>query len=142
MKRYLLDTNVITHWVNKSAGYERIEEQLIQADPSQIFVSVVTVWEIYRMAEKAELTHKVSTRASKALMAALEMFTPIDMDAQIAALGGSLHAYLPHGGKTIGERDSMIAATAMSGKLIMVTDNVREFSRVPGISLQNWRAPV
>jgi predicted nucleic acid-binding protein len=87
MTRYLLDTNVLMHWVNKAEGFERIEERLIQS----------------------------------------------------AALGGSLHAYLSNQGKTIGERDSMIAATAMSKRYTMVTDNHKEFSRVPGIVLESWR---
>jgi tRNA(fMet)-specific endonuclease VapC len=139
MTRYLLDTNVLMHWVNKAEGFERIEERLIQIQPDRLFVSVVTMWEIYRMAAKAEYKHKVSTRACKALMTALEMFTPIELDAQSAALGGSLHAYLSNQGKTIGERDSMIAATAMSKRYTMVTDNHKEFSRVPGIVLENWR---
>lgn len=140
MSRYLLDTNVLVHWVNKSSGFERIEGRLTQIPKDRIFVSAVTVWEVYRMTEKAEFLHKVSTRASKALMTALEMFTHISLDSQMAALGGSLHAYLAHHGKTIGERDSMIAATAMSKHLVMVTDNAKEFTRVPGIVIENWRA--
>ena len=141
MTRYLLDTNVIAHLVNKSTGYELIEERLSQTRPDRLFVSVITVWEIYRMRAKAELKHKVSTRASRALVAALELFTPVDLDEQKAALGGGIHALLSHSGATIGERDSMIAATAISNKLVMVTDNLGEFYRVPGITLENWRNP-
>ncbi len=140
MSRYLLDTNVLVHWVNKANGHALIEQKILAIDGSRLFVSALTVWEISRMAEKAKYRHKVSTRAGTALLAALDMFTPIALDDQMAALGGSLHAYLAHHGKTIGERDSMIAATAMSKRLVMVTDNSKEFTRVPGIVIENWRA--
>lgn len=68
-------------------------------------------------------------------------FKVIPLTDHYAALGGSLHGYLSNKGQTIGERDSMIAGTAMALDLVMVTDNTSEFSRVPGIVIQNWRKP-
>jgi tRNA(fMet)-specific endonuclease VapC len=87
------------------------------------------------MAEKA----KVSTKASRALMEAIGLFAVEPLTAKIAAVGGSLHGWLSNKGQTIGERDSMIAGTALAHGHIMVTDNVRKFERVPGLQIQNWR---
>ncbi len=135
MKSYLLDTNVITHWVNKARGHELIEEQLFTLPIASLHISAVTVWEVCRMAERA----KVSTKASRALMEAIGLFAVEPLTAQIAALSGNLHGWLSNKGQTIGERDSMFAGTALACGHIMVTDNMREFERVPGIEIQNWR---
>ncbi len=53
MARYLLDTNVLLHMVNRAKGYALIEDRLAVASPRKLAVSVITVWEIFRMAEKA-----------------------------------------------------------------------------------------
>ena len=132
--RYLLDTNVVVHVANKATGWENIITKMETIGHGDISISAVTVWEIYRMAERA----KVKKIAIKSMLSLSAMFKVIDMDGQIAALGGSLHAQLAAQGLTIGERDSMIAATAMCGHFVMVTDNVNEFSRVPGIVVENW----
>ncbi len=136
MARYLLDSNVLLHLANKATGWEKIAQRLAQIDHQQILVSAVTVWEIYRQAERA----KVKKSAIKASLEMLALFAVEPLTDQVAALGGSLHGWLSNRGLTIGERDSMIAATAMSGRMVMVTDNVREFARVPGITVENWRA--
>jgi len=54
MSRYLLDTNVLLHVVNRAKGYELIEQRLASSSPAALAVSVITVREIFRMAEKAQ----------------------------------------------------------------------------------------
>ena len=73
-------------------------------------------------------------------MATLKWFKVQPLDSVAAAVGSNLHAMLGNKGLTIGERDSMIAGIAMANDWVMVTDNVKEFSRVPGILVENWRA--
>lgn len=137
MKRYLLDTNVLLHVVNKANGHGLIEQRIATTQPDQIRISALTVWEIARMVEKS----KVPSKASKAAMAALTLFEVEPLTNISAAVGGNLHAFLANRGLTIGERDSMIAGVALVNDLVMVTDNVREFQRVPGLSVENWRNP-
>jgi len=135
MKRYLLDSNVLLHIVNRSSGYQLIEDRLVSAKADSLRVSAVTVWEILRMAQKAKVP-------GKAVQAALTMLSEFKVEAltrEAAALGGSLHASLANIGKTIGERDSMIAGIALAHGYVLVTDNTGEFSRVPGLELENWR---
>ena len=69
------------------------------------------------------------------LIEVLPLETPAD-DAY-----GSLRAALERAGTPIGANDMIIAAQALSLGLIMVTDNVREFSRVPGLKVENWLRP-
>ena len=135
MNRYLLDTNVLLHLVNKAQGHELIEQRLTTLNPDIIRISAITVWEISRMVERA----KVPTKATKAAMATMNMFKVEPLSSVAAAVGGSLHAQLAAKGLTIGERDSMIAGIAMVNDWVMVTDNVKEFGRVPGIVVENWR---
>ncbi len=136
--RYLLDTNVLLHVVNKSTGFEQIESRLSQVAQRNLYVSAVTVWEISRMVERA----KVSKATMRATLELLDFFEVLPLTNQVAALSGSLAGSLQNQGTPIGERDSMIAGTAMSHKLVMVTDNLREFARVPGILVENWRGVI
>jgi tRNA(fMet)-specific endonuclease VapC len=135
MPQYLLDTNVLLHLVNQAEGWEKISARIALLQHNEMKVSAVTVWEIYRMAEKA----KVSKKTIQATLGLLALFAVEPLTDKAAALGGSLHAMLSNQGQTIGERDSMIAATALNQNLVMVSDNTKEFSRVPGLVLENWR---
>lgn len=138
MSRYVLDTNVLLHVVNRAKGHELIEQRLASSSPAALAVSVITVWEIFRMAEKA----KVPTKASQAALALLSSFRIMPMTKQAAALGGQIHAGLANKGQTIGERDSMIAGIALASGCILVSDNVGELQRVPQLQLENWRSPL
>ena len=123
MTRYLLDTNVLLHLVNKSKGQERIAHQLTINSPKQLFISAITVWEISRMVEKRSAA---SPKAALAALRLMEQFQVMDLDARSAAVGGNLHASLANRGATIGERDSMIAGIATVHELDVVTDNVKD----------------
>ena len=135
MTGYLLDTNVLLHLVNHASGYTHIKARFATAQPGSLYISAVTVWEISRMVEKA----KVPSKASLAALELMAQFPVEVLDKTSAALGGNLHAALANRGITIGERDSMIAAIALARGFIMVTDNTKEFCRIPGLVLENWR---
>ncbi len=135
MASFLLDTNVLLHLVNKAEGWQHIEQKIDALQGKNLCVSAITVWEINRMAVKAKVK-KVVIAAVFDLLAICEVIPLTD---QYAALSGSLHAQLSNKGLTIGERDSMIAGTALALGFIVVTDNAREFNRVPGLVIENWR---
>ena len=136
MSRYLLDTNVLLHMVNKSKGHELIAQRLARETRGHIRISALTVWEIARMIEKA----KVPTKATEAALSMMGLFEVQDLDAAAASMGGHIHATLANQGLTIGERDSMIAGTALMHGYTMVTDNTKEFFRVPCLDVENWRS--
>jgi tRNA(fMet)-specific endonuclease VapC len=135
MNRYLLDSNVLMHVVNRARGFGFIEARLLQAKADTVLVSAVTVWEIFRAAEKG----KVPGKAAAAALALLSEFKVVPLTREAAALGGSICARLAKIGLTIGERDSMIAGSAVAHGFTMVTDNIGEFGRIPGLRLENWR---
>ena len=99
-----------------------------------MLVSAVTVWEIFRAAEKG----KVPAKAAKAALALISEFKAVPLTREAAALGGAIWAKI---GLMIGERDSMIAGSAVAHGFAMVTDNTSEFGRVPGLVVENWRRP-
>jgi tRNA(fMet)-specific endonuclease VapC len=62
----------------------------------------------------------------------------LTINSRIADTYSQLRAQLELAGTPIGPNDTWIAAEALHHKLVLVTDNVREFSRVPGLRVENW----
>lgn len=127
----LLDTNICIHVIN--------------ARP----VAVLERFRQYRMGEiglcsvvAAELADGVAKSGSARNRQALEMFlAPLEIlpfDEAAVWAYGDLRAELERKGTPIGALDTMIAAHALSQQSTLVTNNTREFARVPGLSLENW----
>ena len=72
------------------------------------------------------------------LIELLSIFTIIPFDDRDAAEYGRIRADLERKGRVIGEIDMLLAAQSRCKKLIFVTNNVREFSRVQNLRLENW----
>lgn len=134
--KYLLDSNVLLHLVNKHAGYQNIEYRLERLPPGSAKISVLTVWEIIRLAEQRAQPSK----ASKAALKLMLHFDALPLTPSAAAWAGSLWAKLRKTGKTIGERDSMIAGVARVNDLALVS-NDGDFQRVPGLKVEDWLKP-
>jgi tRNA(fMet)-specific endonuclease VapC len=99
-----------------------------------VAVSVITVLELRQGAEKSQ---KVAANH-----AALDLFlAPIRalaFDEEAALVGARLWAQLERQGTSIGDYDSLIAAQALAWDLVLVTNNVDEFERVPDLRIENW----
>ena len=127
----LLDTNICIHIIN--ARPASVLERFRQYRMGEIGVCSVVA---------AELAYGVVKSGSSRNRQALEMFLapliilPFD-EAAIWACG-ELRAELERRGTPIGSLDTMIAAHALSEKAPLVTNNTREFARVPGLRLENW----
>jgi tRNA(fMet)-specific endonuclease VapC len=133
--RYLLDTNAISDIAQEvprvRSRYQRIRQY-------QCFVSAITVKEIeYGRRMRRSRTRHFDAELDVILKAAL----PVPFDEQDALTTGRLHALLAAKGTPIGELDLMIAGTALTRDLVLITDNVREFSRIPNLKIENWREP-
>ena len=92
----------------------------------------------------AELAFGVAKSGSTRNRQALEMFlaplTIMPFDAAAVWAYGDLRADLERRGTPIGSLDTMIAAHALSQQALLVTNNTREFAKVPGLLLDNWVA--
>ena len=127
----LLDTNICIHVIN--AKPPAVLERFRQYRMGEIGLCSVVA---------AELAYGVAKSGSARNRQALEMFLapliilPFD-DAAVWAYG-NLRAELERKGTPIGALDTMIAAHALSQQSTLVTNNTREFARVPGLALVNW----
>ena len=100
----------------------------------QIAVSAITVAELQHGAAKSQQPE----RNRQALMEFLLPFSLLDFDCAAAAAYGVIRADLEVRGAPIGPMDRLLAAQAISRDLVLVTNNTREFARVPGLRTANW----
>ncbi len=131
MSGYLLDTNIISDLIRHpdGAAARRIE----RIDPKDICTSIVVAAELrYGCAKKG------SARLLAKVAAALETIPVLPLDAPADADYGSIRAALEAAGQIIGLNDLLIGAHARALGLTLVTDNVGEFGRIPGLNLENW----
>ncbi len=130
---YLLDTNMCIFVAKHHAA---VVSKMKSHSPEDLRLSSVTLAEIYYGIEK-------SNRQSENLSFWQRFFEPfevLDFDRQAAREYGSIRCALEQSGKMIGERDCQIASIARANKLVVVTNNTREFSRVPGLNYEDWTA--
>src|SRR5690606_12838996 len=130
--KYLLDTNTCIRHLNRRS--ESIIRKLASLVPEDIAVCSVVKAELFYGARKSNQPER--TLARQQLF--LNRFTPQPFDDRAADIYGSVRAQLEARGTPIGPNDLMIAAIAVANGLILVTNNVREFSRVDGLQLDDW----
>jgi tRNA(fMet)-specific endonuclease VapC len=131
---YLPDTNVWIHHLNPAPSIAKIK--LASHSPSQIALCDVVKAELYYGAYK-------STRreANLAVLSTLfASFSSFPFDGEAARISGEIRADLAHKGTPIGPYDLQIAAIALANNCVLVTHNVREFSRIAGLKLEDWEA--
>jgi len=131
MLKYMLDTNIVIYTIkNKPSAVKAAFE----THYSQMCISSVTLMELIYGAEKSSHPER-NLLDIDGLAARLEV---LDYDQTAATHSGQLRAELAKAGTPIGPYDQMIAGHARSRGLILVTNNSREFERVPGLRLENW----
>ena len=130
--RFMLDTNTCVDLIRRRD--DRILRRLQLLGPGDLCVSAVTLSELEYGAAK-------SADPERNRLALAKFMTPIDVapyDDAAACAYGRVRAELERSGTPIGPLDTMIAAHALSLGLTVVTDNEREFRRVPGLKVENW----
>lgn len=129
--RYLLDANAVIAMLNDPAG--PMLRRLRGLVPSDVGVSAVVMHELYFGAFKSRRRDH-----NLALVDALR-FEVLPLDTEDARHGGEIRAWLAAHGTPIGAYDILIAGQARARGLTLVTRNLREFERVPGLSMENWQ---
>ena len=129
---YLLDTNICIFLIrNKS---QRLREKIKMYSPSLLHLSVVTVAELEYGAAKSQNPVK----EHQAVLDFVSPFRIINFNPNDAENFGLIRFYLEKKGTSIGPYDMEIAAQSMTNDLIVVTNNVGEFERVPWIKVEDW----
>jgi tRNA(fMet)-specific endonuclease VapC len=131
--KFLLDTNIISY-AFRNQGQCRLR---IQAVPdSQICISSISYFELtYGLALMPR-----PQALEQYCQSLKQRYGCMDLDLASAELAGQLRAQLRLVGTPIGEYDLLIAGIALANKLTLVTHNTSEFSRVPGLQLEDWYA--
>ncbi|RYX93027.1 MAG: type II toxin-antitoxin system VapC family toxin [Comamonadaceae bacterium] len=131
-RRYLLDTHICIY-ITKNAPIA-VRQRLEQHAASELAMSVITLGELRFGAEKS--------RSRDLALAAIDQLARqiaiCDLPRDAASHYGEIRAALQLSGRPIGGNDLWLAAHARADGLIMVTNNVSEFRRVPGLKVENW----
>jgi tRNA(fMet)-specific endonuclease VapC len=128
---YLLDTNILSNLIRDPAG--SVAQRIAEKGEDTVCTSIVVACELRFGCEKKQ-SAALQMRVGQ-LLAVLDVLPlDIDTDSHYAEIRVKLEA----AGTPIGPNDLLIAAHARSLDLILVSANVREFSRVPGLSVENW----
>jgi len=131
MMRYLLDTNIV---IAAMKGHAAVRARLENTPLSALILSPVVLGELEFGAEKS--AHSERNRARLAELAGRLPLAVVN--AETSRCYGRIRAVLERQGTPIGANDTWIAAQALALDAVMVTDNVGEFSRVPGLVVENW----
>ncbi len=129
--RYLLDTNMVSDLVRHPQG--AVSERIATVGEISVCTSIIVAGELRYGAEKSR-SKRLADRV-ELILSALEVL-PFDEPADRHY--GKIRQQLSIKGTPIGPNDLLIAAHALEIGLIIATANLREFSRVPGLVVENW----
>jgi len=130
---YMLDTNIVSELARNPHG--TVAKRIAKVGPDAICVSIITA---------AELRYGCAKKGSPRLLAQIEAILAgvqvLALDVPADAEYGGIRAELEAAGQPIGPNDLLIAAHAYALDAVLVTANVREFSRVRALKVENWLA--
>ena len=130
--KYMLDTNACIHIMkNKPLS---VMKRFRQHESSDVCISSITYAELCHGIDKSR-NREQNRLALSVFLAGIQI---IPFDARAAIQFGSLCTRLELAGTPIGVMDTLIASHALSLGLTVVTNNTREFSRVPGLPVEDW----
>ncbi len=134
MSSHLLDTNICIFLLNQREGFRRIVHCMDGLERGQVGISAVTVAELEFGAAASRRQGDNFARLERFLLD----FDVLPFNRRAARRYGPLRAHLQANGIPIGPLDCLIAAHALATDTTLVTNNTREFARVPGLAVVDW----
>jgi len=128
---YVLDTNTVIHYFK---GKGNVAINLLGKAPADISIPSIVLYELEVGTLKSDNPAKRQQQL-QTLLTVIKVLPFTDKEAKVAA---QLRVTLEAQGLPIGPMDNLIAGTALSRGAILVSQNVSEFSRVAGITVENW----
>lgn len=126
---YLLDTNAV---IAVLKGHDVLLSRMKAISPQDVAISSVVAHELYYGAFRSSRLEENLSRVDRL------RFRMLEFDRDDARCAGEIRAGLARDGIPIGPYDVLIAGQALSRSLILVTRNGREFSRIPGLKIEDW----
>jgi tRNA(fMet)-specific endonuclease VapC len=130
--RYLLDTNTC---IAVMRSHPTAVGRMAAIPPGECAISTITGYELYTGIEKCSQPAKERAKVDLLLRTVHQMA----FESGAAKEAGRIRALLESKGQSIGPYDVLLAGQAMAEAMILVTSNTREFSRVPGLTLEDWQ---
>lgn len=130
---YLLDTNICIFLI-KSRNLSLIRKFKQESQQHTIGISSISIGELFFGVEKSLYIEQNRNAIAQFLFP----FETYAWDDNAAIVYGKIRHHLQKNGNIIGPYDMQIAAHAIALQAVLITDNVREFSRVPGLEVENW----
>jgi len=129
--KYMLDTNIVIYTIKKRPKQVR---RIFKQHKGQMCISIITLGELVFGAEHSQQVER-NLADIEGMVARLEV---LPFNGKAAYHFGRIRAELYSTGQPIGPCDMMIAGHARASGLILATNNVKEFVRIPGLLLENW----
>lgn len=130
--RYLLDTNICIYIAKQKPI--NVLHKFEQLSVGEVGMSTITYGELIYGAQKSQHSRK----AMQILDELISVIPPIPVSTEVGHYYGEIRCKLERQGKPIGNNDLWIAAHAIVLELALVTNNVKEFERVPYLKIENW----
>jgi tRNA(fMet)-specific endonuclease VapC len=133
----LIDASIL---IEVERGQLELEPHVAQRQDEEFFLSVITASELLHGVHRA-VHAEVRTKRAAFVEGILERFPLLPVDLATARAHAQVWAELMAAGRMIGPHDLWLAATCIAHGLTIVTANVREFARVPGLQVEVWGGP-
>lgn len=130
--RYLLDTNICIYIAKQKPP--KVLARFNQLEVGDVAMSLITLGELYLGVEKSQYANKARQTLEQLLVYIPALPLPINSASYYARIRASLEKQ----GTPIGGNDLWIAAHALAEGYVLVTNNVKEFVRIPNLNIENW----
>lgn len=132
--KYFLDTNIISYIIQKNISVKQKLQELIDRDDTELYISVVTYYELKRGLIASNATSKL-----KALQIILNShFQVVMMNFDMFERSAQIYADLKKSGNLIEDDDIFIGATALEHDAVLVTNNEKHLGRIKDLKLEVW----
>ncbi len=128
---FVLDSNTVIYYFQ---GKGRVAENLLRTSPREVALPAIVVYEL----EVGTAKLGEPDKRRRLLDQLVDGLTVLPFGIEEARAGARIRVELEHAGMKIGPMDNLIAATALRHSASLVTHNVEEFARVPGLKICDW----
>lgn len=128
---YLLDTNTVIYFFK---GIGNVAKSLLAKPPKDVAIPAITLYELEVGIAKSNNSKK-RKKQLKTLVSRIAVLPFASKEAEVAAI---IRAKLENQGIPIGPLDNLIAGIALCSNAILVTHNTKEFSRIEGLTIEDW----
>ena len=128
---FALDANAIIHAFK---GHGRVRDRIVTRSPAELCIPAIVLYEI----EFGTLQSRNPKQRRQDLERLVRVLQILPFDGNAAQRAAEIRSDLAKAGKSIGPLDTLIAGTVLASGAVLVTNNTNEFSRIPGLRLEDW----